>query len=87
VEVGYGLAPSARGHGYAAEALVALLRLAAEHGLSRAVAETDRDNAASRRTLARAGFHHVASTGNSCRYEVLLDATGDPATEPPTASR
>ncbi len=87
VEVGYVLAPSARGHGYAAEALVALLRLAAEHGLSRAVAETDRDNVASRRTLARAGFHHVASTENSCRYEVLLGATGDPATEPPTASR
>ncbi|WP_367652449.1 GNAT family N-acetyltransferase [Intrasporangium sp.] len=30
VEVGYGLAPSARGHGYAAEALAALISLAAD---------------------------------------------------------
>lgn len=35
VEIGYGLVPSARGHGYAAEALVALLAVAADHGLSR----------------------------------------------------
>ena len=32
VEVGYGLTPSARGHGYAAEALVALLNVATDHG-------------------------------------------------------
>jgi RimJ/RimL family protein N-acetyltransferase len=35
VEVGYGLAPSARGHGYAAEALSALTTAAAGHGVAR----------------------------------------------------
>lgn len=74
VEIGYGLAPSARGHGYAAEALTALLHLAAEHGLSRVVADTTGDNVASRRTLERAGFRHVGTDGDLHQYEVLLDA-------------
>src|SRR5580704_10390380 len=43
VEIGYGLAPSARGHGLAAEAVMALLTVAADHGLSRVVADTTRD--------------------------------------------
>ena len=40
VEIGYGLSPSARGHGYAAEALIALLTEAADHGLSAVSADT-----------------------------------------------
>ena len=74
VEVGYGLAPSARGHGYAAEALAALLNLAADHGLARVVADTTEDNIASRRTLERAGFRHVGTDGNLFLYEAVLDA-------------
>jgi len=49
VEIGFGLAPSARGHGYAAEAARALVSLAREHGLSRVVADTAPDNIASQR--------------------------------------
>ncbi|MFG1820363.1 GNAT family N-acetyltransferase [Kribbella sp. NPDC049174] len=79
VEVGYGLAPSARGHGYAAEALVALLTVAADHGLSRVVADTTEDNIASRRTLERAGFHRAGTNGDLVLYEVLLDAPALPA--------
>jgi RimJ/RimL family protein N-acetyltransferase len=56
VEIGYGLAPSARGNGYAAEAAQTLVTLAREHGLSRIVADTDTDNIASQRTLEHAGF-------------------------------
>ncbi|MEV4825158.1 GNAT family protein [Micromonospora sp. NPDC049274] len=78
VEVGYGLSPSARGHGYAAEALAALLDVAAGHGLSRVVADTTADNVASQRTLERAGFRRLANSGDLHRYEVLLDATGRP---------
>jgi RimJ/RimL family protein N-acetyltransferase len=74
IEVGYGLAPSARGNGYAAEALAALLDLAAEHGLSRVVAETTGDNVASRRTLERAGFRHTGTNCDFFEYEVLLGA-------------
>lgn len=74
VEVGYGLAPSARGHGYAAEALTALLGVAAAHGLARVVADTTVDNIASQRTLERAGFHRVATDGDLHLYELVLRA-------------
>jgi len=78
VEVGYGLVPSARGHGYAAEALVALLAVAADHGLSRVVADTTGDNVASQRTLERAGFSRTGTDADGYRYEVLLDAPSPP---------
>ncbi|WP_249998970.1 GNAT family N-acetyltransferase [Actinoplanes sp. M2I2] len=75
VEVGYGLVPSARGHGYAAEALIALLRLAAEHGVSRVFADTTAGNIASQRTLEHAGFRRTDSDGKVFQYEVVLDAS------------
>lgn len=81
VEVGYGLVPSARGNGYAAEALTALLNVAAEHGISRVVADTDKDNVASQRTLQRAGFHQVSDNGDLCTYEIFIAAPSG-ATQP-----
>ena len=78
VEIGYGLVPSARGHGYAAEAVTALLTVAADHGLSRVIADTPLDNIASQRTLIRAGFRFVSTDAGLRRYEVLL--TGGTAT-------
>ena len=73
VEIGYGLAPSARGHGYAAEAVIALLSVATDHGLSRVIADTALDNVASQRTLIRAGFRLVSTDAELHLYEVLLD--------------
>jgi RimJ/RimL family protein N-acetyltransferase len=73
VEIGYGLAPSARGHAYAAEAVIALLTMAADHGLTRVIAETTLDNIASQRTLVRAGFRLVSTDDALHFYEVLLD--------------
>jgi len=73
VEIGYGLAPSARGHGYAAEAVGALLAVAAGHGPSRVVADTTLDNIASQRTLLRAGFRLVGTDDEHSHYEALLD--------------
>lgn len=72
VEVGYGLAPSARGHGYAAEALVLLVQVAADLGVTTIRADTDLDNPASQRTLERAGFHHVGADSELCHYETHL---------------
>ncbi len=72
VEVGYGLAPSARGHGYAAEAVVALLTVAADQGLIKVIAETTLDNVASQRTLIRAGFLLVRADTDLHHYEVTL---------------
>jgi RimJ/RimL family protein N-acetyltransferase len=72
VEIGYGLAPSARGHGYAAEAVIALLTIAVNHGLSRVIADTTLDNIASQRTLDRSGFRLVSADADLHHYEVLL---------------
>jgi RimJ/RimL family protein N-acetyltransferase len=74
-EIGYGLAPSARGHGYAAEAIIALLTVAANQGLSRVIADTTLENIASQRALIRAGFRLVVTDAELHYYEVLLDGT------------
>ena len=55
-EVGYGLAESVRGCGYATEALRALLDLAGDEGAEVVVAMTAVDNVASQRVLERCGF-------------------------------
>ena len=44
VEIGYGLAPSARGHGYAAEAVIALLTVAADQGCTRRARKRRRES-------------------------------------------
>lgn len=71
-EIGYGLAPSGRGSGFAAEAARALVDLAREHGLSRVVADTDRDNVPSQRTLERAGFTRTGADGDLYRWTLAL---------------
>lgn len=76
VEIGYGLAPSTRGNGFAAEVVGALLGLAADHGLSRVIADTAVDNAASQRTLVRAGLRLVSTDDELHHYEALLDNMG-----------
>ena len=60
VEVGYGLAESARGQGYATEALRGLLAWAAGHRVHVVVAMTAIDNLASQRVLDRLGFTPAA---------------------------
>jgi RimJ/RimL family protein N-acetyltransferase len=74
VEIGYGLVPSGRGHGFAAEAVTALLSVAADHGVSMVIADTTLDNIASQRTLVRAGFRLASSGAELHRYEALLAA-------------
>lgn len=56
-EVGYMLVPDRRGHGYAREALAAVLdQLFVAEGQRKAVADTDPENLASRGLLERMGF-------------------------------
>jgi RimJ/RimL family protein N-acetyltransferase len=87
VEVGYGLAPSARGHGYAAEAVTALLAVAVKHGVATVLADSADENVASQRTLVRAGFSLVGSDAGLQRYQYQAEhsdpATDDPATDDP----
>jgi RimJ/RimL family protein N-acetyltransferase len=72
VEIGYGLVPTARGRGYAAEALVALMAIASTHRVTLVRADTSPDNAASRRTLERAGFNQVCFDDELLHYEARL---------------
>jgi RimJ/RimL family protein N-acetyltransferase len=51
--------------------------VAADHGLSRVIADTTLDNVASQRTLIRAGFRLVSTDAEVHLYEVLLK--GGPA--------
>jgi RimJ/RimL family protein N-acetyltransferase len=77
-EIGYGLAPSARGHGFAAEAVIALLAVAADHGLLKVIADTTVENMASQRTLTQAGFRLVRTDDDLHYYEVVFKAETAP---------
>lgn len=60
VEIGYGVAESARGKGVATAAVRQMMARAFEDpGVDEIYAETAVDNAASRRVLEKAGFSHV----------------------------
>ena len=63
VEFGYGLVPSARGRGLATGAVAEGLRIAATHGATRAVADTEETNAASLAVLVRAGMVETRREG------------------------
>jgi RimJ/RimL family protein N-acetyltransferase len=73
VEIGYGLTPSARGRGFAAEAVAGLLTVAIDQGLAKVKAETTLDNIASQRTLIRAGFRLVGTYDEVYCYEILVE--------------
>jgi RimJ/RimL family protein N-acetyltransferase len=68
VTVGYGLAPPARGRGYATEALRAVLAWAlAQPGVRRVQADTTHANVPSQRVMERAGMRLVG-TDEQLRY-------------------
>jgi RimJ/RimL family protein N-acetyltransferase len=69
--IGYGLVPSARGVGYATEALRALVDFAfAQESVARLEADPDRDNVASHRVLEKAGFVRTRSTPQTHWYTI-----------------
>lgn len=70
-ELGYDLSESARGRGYASEALRALSAWALEQpGVAVVVARTEEENVASQRVMVRAGFARVDSAEELWRYEL-----------------
>ena len=73
-EVGYGLVGAARGSGYAAEALEAVVRLAFARGASAVIADTSDDNVASQRVLEKAGFSREWSRDGSVGYRLTAPA-------------
>lgn len=76
VTIGYGLAPSARGKGYASEALRELLRFARARGVASVEADTSRDNIASQRVMTAVGMQLIAEDEQLKYYRITwVDAT------------
>lgn len=61
--IGYMFAPSVWGHGYATEAVKAMMDHLRAHGAVAFKAEIDIQNGASRAVLQRLGFRHVSTEG------------------------
>ena len=71
VSIGFGIVPAARRHGYAVEALRALLEWALRQPEVRSVhADTDLVNLASQRVLLGAGMRLAADEGDRKVYEI-----------------
>ncbi|NLA30075.1 MAG: GNAT family N-acetyltransferase [Propionibacterium sp.] len=70
-EIGYGLAPSARGFGFASRAVRLLTEWGfAQPSLSTIIGETTADNLASIRVLERCGFTRVKGSTDRVRYRL-----------------
>ncbi|MFJ3205104.1 GNAT family N-acetyltransferase [Streptomyces sp. NPDC086989] len=77
VTVGYGLVPAVRGHGYAAEALRALLEHARAHGAASVLGDTDRGNTASQHVMTSAGMLPVGEDERLLYYAVSWARAAD----------
>lgn len=80
VEIGYGLVPSARGQGYATEAVRAMVELAASLHVTAVRADTDLDNRTSQRVLEKAGFRVTGQDATVRWFQVDLEASRTPGT-------
>lgn len=82
VEIGFGMVETARGKGYATDAVRALCQWAlAQPGVSRVVARTTADNAGALGVLRRVGFR-LDHTSENFQHHVLLPAPALPQSEP-----
>jgi RimJ/RimL family protein N-acetyltransferase len=72
VEVGYGVIPPAQGHGYASEALRALLEFAHLRGVAVVRGAAGRPNVASQRVMAAAGMALVGEDETHLHYAVIF---------------
>ncbi|MFJ2025043.1 GNAT family N-acetyltransferase [Streptomyces sp. NPDC087897] len=79
VTVGYGLVPSARGKGYASEALRELLLIARKHGATRVKGDADHDNIASQHVMMAAGMRPAGQNERVRYFETAWTDTAAPA--------
>lgn len=70
VTIGYGLVPSARGRGYASEALRGLLLFARERGATRVKGDADHDNVASHHVMTAAGMRPAGQDERVRYFEI-----------------
>jgi len=72
VEIGYGIVPSARGHGFATAAAREIINIARAEGAERVIARTEATNPASMKVLSKVGFAIVGRCGESLTYAIDL---------------
>ncbi len=70
VTIGYGLIPSARGRGYASEALRRLLLVARARGVTCVKGDADHDNAASQHVMLAAGMRPAGEDERVRYFEI-----------------
>jgi RimJ/RimL family protein N-acetyltransferase len=70
VTIGYGLIPSARGKGYASEALRGLLLFARAHGIACVEGDTTHDNTSSQHVMTAVGMRLVAEDERLKHYKI-----------------
>jgi RimJ/RimL family protein N-acetyltransferase len=87
VDIGYGLVPSARGHGYATAAVVAMIAWAfTQGGVTRVTANTTDDNVGSVAVMERAAMSISHGPGGLIRGVALRDFWTPPRSNRPDAS-
>lgn len=87
VEIGYGLAASARGMGYASRAVRLLVADAMGRGnVSCVIADTRSDNVASIRVLEATGFVRVRERAGELRFRISARPTRQPTGSPPVGA-
>lgn len=74
VTIGYGLVPAARGRGYAAESLRALIARAREAGATAVRGDADLDNVPSQRVMEAAGMAYEGSDEKIRNYRLVFQA-------------
>ncbi|MFF5897572.1 GNAT family N-acetyltransferase [Streptomyces argenteolus] len=83
VTIGYGLVPSARGEGYASEALRELLSFARARGVTCVKGDADRDNVASQHVMTAAGMQPAGQDERLTYFEIAwTDTTANTAPRP-----
>ncbi len=86
VDIGYGLVPSARGHGYATIAVVAMIEWAfAQEGVGRVTANTIDDNVGSVAVMERAAMNISHGPGGLMRGVALREFWTPPGSNRPDA--
>ena len=73
VEFGFGLVPGVRGQGFATEAVLGALSIAAQNGALLARADTTPDNISAQKVLLKAGMREVSRDDETVLFEIALD--------------
>jgi len=72
VEIGFGIIPSKRGKGFCYESVEALLKWGLSHDeVKNIIAQCDKSNIASRKTLEKLGFEYIGEKDNLLSWKMI----------------